>query len=651
MTSTQVERNSQKSADAIVPLLVWDTEGAPSTTGYKTVCWQSVGSGAPDIVSIPKLVETNADALKKRYLAWVYDLGEARIRGRRLIDHLELRPGFSYWWMTLFAEKCNYVKSPHIDHAIRLMAFEDWIQGKVFGHMVVVSSNAHLAECLRSWCVATGVSFEWQPLPATAEQQSWLKKFHRALPHSLQAITWLVLYLVRRWPLKGAGLSGWRQSGGRTTFVSYLFNLVPEAASEGRFASYYWAHLPENLQRDGCKTNWLHLYVEHALLPNARKAVKAICQFNNTAQDGQKHVALDTFLSWTVVFKTLRDWFRLRRRARGLQEVLCLPHGVEIPLWPLFREDWRRSLAGKDALSNLLHCNLFESAFKSLALQRVGVYLQENQGWEFACIHAWKAAGHGRLIGTPHSTVRYWDLRYFFHPGSYTRSGNNDLPLPDQVALNGLAAFDAYRAGDYPLEDVVEVEALRYLHLSEAKKRGGVVLPESDGHLRVLVLGDYDSSYTKKQLHLFEKTAQFLPSDAIITLKPHPACPVQLSDFPGLKMQMTANPVSELLDDCDVVYTSSNTAAAVDAYCAGVPVVSLLDPSRLNLSPLRGREGVSFVSTPEELTRALISAASGPRGIFSADDFFWLDSTMPRWKNLIGVGAVNLKQGPRLSPA
>lgn len=641
MTSIPVECNSQKSADSIVPLLVWDAEGAPPITGYKTVCWRSVGDDAPDVISIPKLVETNADSLKKRYLSWVYELGEVRIRGLRLIDHLELRSGFSYWWMTLFAEKCNYVKSPHIDHAIRLMAFEDWIKGKSFGHMVVVSSNAHLAECLRTWCVASGVSFEWQPLPATAEQQSWLKKIHQALPHSLQAITWLVLYLVRRWPLKGAGLSGWRQSGGQTTFVSYLFNLAPDAASEGRFASYYWEHLPENLQRDGCKTNWLHLYVEHALLPNAREAAKVICQFNNTAKDGQKHVALDTFLSWTVVFKTLRDWFRLGWRAKGLQQAFFLSHGAEIPIWPLFREEWRCSLTGKDALSNLLYCNLFESAFKSLALQRVGVYLQENQGWEFACIHAWKAAGHGRLIGTPHSIVRYWDLRYFFDPRSYTRSGVNNLPLPDQVALNGLAAFDAYRAGDYPLEDVAEVEALRYLHLSEAKKRVEPVLPGSDGHLRILVLGDYDSNYTKKQLLLFEKTAQFLPSDAIITLKPHPGCPVQLSDFPGLKMQMTTNSVPELLDDCDVVYTSSNTAAAVDAYCSGIPVVSLLDPSRLNLSPLRGREGVSFVSTPEELASALISAAAGPRGIFSADDFFWLDSTMPRWKNLIGVGAAN----------
>ena len=93
--------------------------------------------------------------------------------------------------------------------------------------------------------------------------------------------------------------------------------------------------------------------------------------------------------------------------------------------------------------------------------------------------------------------------------------------------------------------------------------------------------------------------------------------------------------ISTLLYGCDVAYTSSVTSAAVDAYCADVPVVSVLDPNTLNLSPLRGREGVVFASTSEELASALISAASTNHVVKERQDFFTLGSNLPRWRKLL----------------
>lgn len=62
------------------------------------VFWRSyeVSSNA---TQIPFLVEGNAESLCARYLAWVYEPGEAIAGNARVVDHLELRPGFSYWWM------------------------------------------------------------------------------------------------------------------------------------------------------------------------------------------------------------------------------------------------------------------------------------------------------------------------------------------------------------------------------------------------------------------------------------------------------------------------------------------------------------------------------------------------------------------------
>jgi len=626
------------SATSAQTLIVWDSnESPPVIKGSVVVLWRNFGdASSPEEVSIPRLIELHADELRSRYLAWIYELGEMRIRNQRLVDHLELRPGFSYWWMTPFVEKCNYSKSPQIADAIRLMAFEKWVAGRLFRSLVLTSANPFLAECFRSWCANLGTAFEFQRMVEEAEKPSWIRRMCRAFPISIKALMWLFYHLIDAWPLRGVGLSEWQRTGGRITFFSYLFNLVPSAVRDGRFESLYWAHLPDILQRDGCKTNWLHLHVKDSLPPTSGEAANIIQEFNKPGQGGQQaHVTLDAFLSITVVIRTLFDWGRMTWGSMRLKPELYSPHEGGINLWPLFKSEWHYSMSGNIAMQNILFYNLFESALCLLPEQKVGVYLQENQGWEFALIHAWKAAGHGCLIGAPHSTVRYWDLRYFFDPRSYHRTGDKDIPLPDKVAMNGPEIMDVFLKGAYSKSDLVEVEALRYLYLGDLSRQVMAARTSASKALRVLVLGECLASNTQLQMRLLENAIQQLPEDIILIVKPHPACPIKKEDYPTLKFELTVEPISKLLSECDVAYTSNVTSASVDAYCAGVPVVSVLDPKTLNLSPLRGCEGVLFASTPEELANALIFTASIPHTAAGQKNFFTFDSTLPRWRKLL----------------
>ena len=616
-------------------VVIWDAEGPPPPSGKVTLLWRGFDNGVmPSFVSIPTLVEANAEVFRKRYLAWVYELGETLIKGKRLIDHLELRSGFSYWWMTAFVEKCNYSKSPHVDDAIRLMAFDDWAANRVVARVVLATANRQLAECMKLWCAKSDVLFEWQCTYKQPVQLSWVRRAYHSFPLSLQAVAGLLCYLVERLPLRGVGLKEWQQSDGRVAFISYLFNLDADAAKGGRYESRYWAHLPDDLRNEGCKTNWLHLYVKDALLSSAGKAAGTIRDFNKTGRGEQTHVTLDAFLSVRVVFRALRDWWRLAWVSRHLQQTISATASEGLDLWPLFADDWRQSTNGFSGVSNVLNLNLFESAMRLLPKQRVGVYLQENQGWEFGLIHAWNAAGQGRLVGCPHSSVRFWDLRYFFDQRSYRRATINPLPLPDQVVLNGPAATETYLAGGYPAEGLAQGEALRYLYLDEIEARAVPDSLASKGCLRLLVLGDYLLSNTQLQMRLLEQAAQSLPA-MIITVKPHPACPIKPEDYPSLDVLVTTAPISKLLYDCDVAYTSAVTSAAVDAYCACVPVVSVLDPNTLNLSPLRGYAGVFFVSTPQELVRVLISATFSGHLTERKQAFFTLGAALPHWRKLL----------------
>lgn len=619
-------------------VLVWDSE-CDAPLGYATtILWRSFSSAkAPDIVSIPQLIEENAAAVRARYLAWVFELGEMRIKDRRLVDHLELRPNYSYWWMTLLVEKCNYSKSPEIDDAIRLLAFNDWAVNKSVERITLSSANMVLAESVRGWCEKSGVTFEWQRLPSQMVQRSFLRCIYEALPLVMQAWIWLLKYLMERWPLVGVGMHEWRQTPGQTTFVTYSDNCVPEAIKDGRYENRYWAHLPVALKQAARPVNWLHIYIKDGLLPTARHAASALDAFNKSAHGLQCHVTLDTFISPGVILKTVRDWFYLVRKGKHLGESLNPTLCSSLNLWPLLSEDWKKSMFGVVAIRNLLYLNLFEAALKNLATQQQGVYLQENMGWEFGFAQAWRAAGHGRLIGVPHSTVRFWDLRYFFDPRSYLRTGHNDIPLPDQVACNGPAMRATYQQGRYPAENLVDVEALRYLHLGQKQKAMETVPNGAKEHMHLLVLGDYLVSNTQLQMRLLEQAVLLISQFMHITVKPHPNCPIQAADYPNLHMRVSEEPIAKLLSECDVAYASAATSAALDAFCAGVPVISVIDANTLNLSPLRGCEGVVFACNPKELALALTSVISDQNNCNTDREFFSTNSDLPKWQRLLLV--------------
>ena len=89
-------------------ILIWDLDTSPNKSNAHVAYWQSYSVLSLDNeISVPQLVEEQAEFLKSRYLTIIYELGETKFNGKSLVDNLEVDPGFSYWWMSLFNEKCN----------------------------------------------------------------------------------------------------------------------------------------------------------------------------------------------------------------------------------------------------------------------------------------------------------------------------------------------------------------------------------------------------------------------------------------------------------------------------------------------------------------------------------------------------------------
>ena len=423
-------------------LLIWDVESGEMPKHETLVLWQSYEENIEnDEISIPRLVENNADTLKSQYLSLIYELGNLKVKGKRVVDLLEITSGFSYWWMTLLIEKCNYSKSPQIDTIIKLMMFNKWIEDKIYSQTLLVTTNRELASSMN--IIINNLSILLVPEKTESKKftKGIIRTLYHRLPNILKSIVYLTHYLMERWRLKGIYVDRWQNSTATTSFVSYFFNIDLDYANKNKYKSKYWSVLPDVLEKNYIKTNWLHIYVKSENFPTVESAKKLIMRFNQTYQGKQTHLLLDSFLSFKVVKQAVVSWLDVSVKYIIIRRGIKNKVGY---LWPLFRNDLSTSLVGEIAIQNLLFYYMYKRAMKLLPTQKKGVYLQENQGWEFGFINLWKNLGHGELIGMPHSTIRYWDLRYFFDPRSYQRNKYNDLPLPDKIGVNGEVAKNIY---------------------------------------------------------------------------------------------------------------------------------------------------------------------------------------------------------------
>lgn len=616
---------------------VWDMNLTPPANDDITVLWSGFAeNGTAKIISIPQFVEENAMDLRSRYLVWIHELGEKQLNGKSVVDHFAIRNGFSYWWLTLLSEKSIF-KSPQIFDVIKLFALED-IQKEVRPvKIVLTSANKKMAKIFKTWCNNIQVEFELHLLDKKEKAPSFFLKVYRSLPDTLLAVLGLVRHVLLRFPFRRKYKAATNNAD--ITFVDYFINLEPGAVKSGVFHSNYWTELVNFLRLSKTPTNWLHMYVPHGELNTPGAAAKLMSRFDKGSNHKEHHVILDGVIGFTMAFRICRDYYRIVKTASKIKKIKesFSPAHSALDLWDLYEDEWIQGTRGTIAMASLINFNLFENIFSEVHQQKLGVFLLENQNWEIAMTYAWQKNGHGRLVGVPHSTVRFWDLRYFHDPRTYEQKTRNPLPMPDLVALNGSVAMKAYIEAQYPTAQLVEAEALRYFYLNDENKKDESQT-QSTG-LKVLVCGDIDPGASHKMMQWLEEVYADLPYGTTITVKSHPAHDILPADHPRLPIRVTREPLGKILQDYDVVYASYITSAAVDAYCSGLPVIQVLDGAAFNMSALRGLGCVTYVTGPVELFAALSS--TDKKKSMASGSYFYLNNDLPRWRGILSPAIYN----------
>jgi len=618
---------------AAAAMLLWAAENDAAPPHDNLVLWQGSAprSGAR---SLTELIDVQADEIRRRYLAWSFDLGEISVGGRRLCQHFRRADGTSFWWQSLFVEQSTW-KQGSLESVLKLVALEMLLEREALQELTFAGADRDIHLVLRSICRCRGIRYRWNRLPRVRAAHRGVL---RSLPRSVQGLLSLAWFAAIRIALGPPPRPAPPSAAERILIYGAFANHNAGAHTTSEFSSRFWGSLPEVLVREGYDVRWLHYFYAHDRVPTARLARQILQRINARSARGPVHAFVESHLPLSAVAQICGRWLKIAWESVGVGRELRrrFAQGECALYWPLLRDDWAKAFRGFDCVQNLFYDACIDRALGGTIKYDDCVYLMENQGWERALAKVWRRHGHGRLTAVAHSTVRFWDLRYHCDPRRYDRVCRERPAVADCVALNGRVAHEEYLATCAVREPVLDCEALRYLDLAPGRPRDLSELSRG-GRLRILVLGDYTPKRTDALLRVTERICGAVGEPLEILVKPHPGCPVEARP-PHPAVRIVGDAVAGLVASVHVVVASNTTSAALEAYVSGGRVLVLDDGSGVNYSPLRGVPGVSFVRDAEEICRAI--AALDPRASElppQTDGFFNIDPELPRWRRYFAM--------------
>ena len=98
--------------------------------------------------------------------------------------------------------------------------------------------------------------------------------------------------------------------------------------------------------------------------------------------------------------------------------------------------------------------------------------------------------------------------------------------------------------GGYSDDQLVDVEALRYLYLSTQLQ--SLQSSKRSSPLRLLLLGDYLDRHNNSMISLLSRVNSDLLDRMTITVKPHPACAIDVAANPRLNLHVVSSPLPVL---------------------------------------------------------------------------------------------------------
>lgn len=588
-------------------------------------------------ISISDLIVESKKILIREYIEMTYSLGFKNSDGISVHKNLLIRSNFSFWWMTLLAEK-NPIRSSSIYKIFQFRTIEKLYKEKKCSELVLCSNDHKLHKLLNCWSKESG--FKYQKIPTKSNNSINIYDLYRYLPNFLKASRLLIRYILNKRDFMGNLNKRKIQSSGISEHAErFIFCPFPgfneEKASNGIFQSNFWGDVQPILETD-VKVNFIFMYTPGVNYKNAQDALKIRDIFKNS-NSRHSYYFLEEWLSFRVVLKIIYDYFFLYKKSFNSKAIKnnSFLVGSKNSYWSLFKEEWLSSTRGVVAIDGCIRLRLFEECLKSFKSSIDGFYLIENQPWERALNYSWKNNFNAPLFGVQNNPFRPFDLRFYEDNRVYYKKCSSPLPLPSLMLTNGDYSSNCITEFGYPSNMIKTLEAYKYSYLSK-KSKSSNDFEENNKENNLLVILDGLHFFAKKQLKLLGSALNSEDSynfDNVI-IKPHPFCDVSgiLEKYlSNVNYELTNIPLESLWKKANIVYVSNMTSAGIESLINGLPTIIYVDNASINLSPAIDFKGAMFASSREVFNHYV----KNPTFPIKTNEYLLLDQSLKRWKDFV----------------
>ena len=629
-------------------LLLWCSEDNSPPPEDFTVYWsqyiseQERGAGN---VSLPEVINNDVSFWKSRYLSWLNQVGQMPCRNKTVVDALLIRPGLSYWWMTIPSE-FSFSPTTIAYATMRLWALAQIADANFVQEVRVAGADTALQGVLTNWGDQTGRQITFIHEKVRNKDKSQVEGISARAKKRLPFLIVGLGHLVRQYHLYFTlhrNTHFYKNAPNSTmTIVDNLAHCNIDAARRGDYEPHYWGPLTQVLEDSTLVINWIHIDLRTTEVPTVEEAKKVLTELNG-GHKSARHFLLQDFLNVKVAFKAIVVYFRIRKISRKVaSHIQWFDSTSQVDVTAIVANDLASDFRGYGAARNALWLCLFEAVIKSLPRQGKGLYLMENQSFELALVNAWNGHSKGPIYGFAHGLVREWDLRYALGQTRVPEDEAQNRPRPSLIAVNGPLAEQSMRANGVHPEHLVAVEALRFESKSTAIKRPKSLRVDGSAPLRILMLGEYAAATTQRQMVALKGLTRLLPKNTVLTFRPHPGGTVRPESLPeGVRLSQETK-LSLDLDSCDVVIASNVSNASLDAYMHGLPVLIHGNGEVLNGTHLSAEADVRMLASVTDIVIAISEIVDLNRSSRVApESVFNLDPDLPRWRQLLGLPRVN----------
>jgi surface carbohydrate biosynthesis protein (TIGR04326 family) len=578
------------------------------------ILWNQYEQNNINYISIPKYVEENCKIYKNLFLDIVAKIGNHKINNKSILQIFKRESTFNFWWLTSIQLKSNIDDKSGVNNCIKLLALNDIINNNQISSISIITKNESLLNSIKELCYSKKIKFSNSEINHIKNTTGI--NIIESLIFTLKYIYFNLINfrIINRSLLRS-----------EIAFFDIFVHLKEKSFFTNKFHSSYWNDLVNVLKNSNYKITWTHLFYSHKTIPKFSNAKELTNKFNKYDSRNMKHLFLEDYLSLNIIIKALFVYFNTFRSYYTVYKnsKFFLKYN-DVNFYYFLKDEFNESLFGKSRIVNEIRLFSFDVLFKKSKKQTYGFYIQENQPWEIILVSKWKKYNHGKIFGVPHSTVRFWDLRYFDTTENLLLKNNI---LPDSILVNSTYAFDLLKNEIYNNSNLLIVEALRYQHLNDHCF--------NNNYNKVVIFGDFQYKTTKKILEIINNARTNLNRNITFYFKQHPAFYFDLSlyDFEEDKRS-----TDEILQNYNIVITSDISSTSTEAYTLGLIVLQYLDGSKLNFSPIKGLEQTIVFNNSQSLSNNIEKIQLNKSNIIrNSKKYFYINKDLSKWKEILQI--------------